>query len=314
MRVVNVFDCELSEGPGREGFWFRAAELRPELDAVRIGAGVYEARAGNPIWPYHYHYPDEEWLYVLDGAPVLRDTDGRRALKAGTVVCFPTGHRGAHTLEGPGRFILFSDVRSAGPFVSVYPDSDKVSVVPGMEPEGLNALRLRRAGSVDYWDGEGEGPVAPAPVVREAAGVPGPAAVSVDDLTFEPGDGWRWGPLGGPVGAAQLDAAVLELDPGADFGAYRYDVGRELWLFGLTGVTTVQHAAGETALSPGDVAALPEGPAGGRALHNRSHQPARLLLLWTTGFPSASCHPATDEWVLRPAPGAEEIRLRRGSS
>lgn len=162
MRVVNVFDDgEMDEGPGRDGFWFRAAKLGPRLRAARIGAGVYEARDGVPIWPYHYHYPDEEWLYVLDGAPVLRDAGGRRVLEAGDVVCFPPGHRGAHTLEGPGRFVLFSGEQSSGPFVSVYPDSDKVSVFPGIETGPLNALRLPRAGSVDYWHGEGNDPVPP---------------------------------------------------------------------------------------------------------------------------------------------------------
>ena len=103
-----------------------------------MGAAVYEARADVPIWPYHYHYPDEEWLYVLDGTPVLRDAGGRRSLEAGDVVCFAPGHRGAHTLEGPGRFVLFSGERSSGPFVSVYPDSDKLSVWPGAdEVDGL---------------------------------------------------------------------------------------------------------------------------------------------------------------------------------
>ncbi len=151
MRVVNVFDAELEEGPGRDGFWFRAAAPGAALGAERIGAAVYEARAGVPIWPYHYHYPDEEWLYVLTGAPVLRDT----------------------------------------------------------------------------------------------AGVP-----------------------------------------------------------------TVQHPEGERSLAHGDLACLPEGPAGGRLLLNRSGEPARLLLLWTTGFPAAVCYPETGDWLLRPAPDAAQIRLR----
>ena len=46
MRVVNVFDAEMQEGPGRDGFWFRAAKLGPRLGAARIGAGLYEARDG----------------------------------------------------------------------------------------------------------------------------------------------------------------------------------------------------------------------------------------------------------------------------
>ena len=312
MRVVNVFDGEMEEGPGRDGFWFRAAKLGPRLRAARIGAAVYEARDGMPIWPYHYHYPDEEWLYVLDGAPVVRDPGGRRVLEAGDVVCFPPGHRGAHTIEGPGRFVLFSGESSSGPFVSVYPDSDKVSVFPGIETGPLNALRLPRAGSVDYWHGEGNDPVPPTAVTREPEAVPGPSTVNVRDLAFEPGEGWRWGPLGGAVGAERLDGAVLELDPGAESGPYRYEYGRELWLFVLAGTPTVQHAEGERTLSPGDLACLPEGPDGGRSVLNRSSETAHLLLLWTTGFPAAVCYPETGEWVLRPAHGADEIRLRRG--
>ena len=312
MRVVNVFDCEMEEGPGRDGFWFRAAALGGRLGAVRIGAGVYEAREGVPIWPYHYHYPDEEWCYVLAGAPVLRDISSRRVLEPGDVVCFPSGHRGAHTLEGPGRFVLFSGERSSGPFVSVYPDSDKVSVLPGIEADQLNALRLVRGGSVDYWHGEGSGPVRPATVTREPEGGPGPPTVSTRELSLARGEGWRSASLGDGVGAERLDGAVLELDPGANSGSYRYEYGRELWLLVMDGTALVQSAEEEQALSPGDLACLPEGPAGGRRVLNPTGEPARVLLLWTTGFPAAVCYPETGEWVLRPARGAAEIRLRRG--
>jgi uncharacterized cupin superfamily protein len=310
VRVVNVFGGQMEEGPGRDGFWFRAARLGPRLGAVRIGAAVYEARERVPIWPYHYHYPDEEWLYVLDGTPVLRDIDARRALTVGDVVCFPAGHRGAHTLEGPGRFVLFSGERSSGPFVSVYPDSDKISVFPGIEDDQLNALRLVRAGSVDYWHGESGDAVPPAAVTREPSGVPGPPAVNIRDLTFEPGEGWRWASLGAAVGGERLDAAVVELDAGAEFGSYRFEHGRELWLLALAGTPTVRHAEGQRVLSPGEVACFTEGPAGGRQVLNRSGATAQLLLMWTVGFPVAICYPETGQWVLRPARDSEEIRLR----
>lgn len=308
--MVNGFGCEMEEGPGRAGFWFRAGELGARLGAARMGATVYEARDGMPIWPYHYHYLDEEWLYVLDGSPVLRSTGGRRVLAGGDVVCFPAGHRGAHTLEGPGRFVLFSGERLSGPFVSVYPDSDKVSLSPGIEAGDLNALRLLRAGSVDYWHGEGHGPLAATSVARESEDVLGPPVVNVRDLAFEQGEGWRWGALGEAIGAQCLDGAVLELAPQADFGPYRYEYGREMWLLVLAGTPSLQHAVGEMSLAAGDLTCLPEGPAGGRRPFNRSDEMARVLLLWTTGFPSVICYPESDEWVLRPARGADTIRLR----
>ena len=310
VRVVNVCDVDMQEGPGRNGFWFRAAELGSKLGAARIGAGIYEARQGVPIWPYHYHYPEEEWLYVLDGVPRLRDASGQTVLGIGDVVCFVAGHRGAHTIEGPGRFIIFSGERSSGPFVSVYPDSDKVSVAPGIEPDDLNALRLVRAGSVDYWHGEGSGPVCPAPVTREPDAVPGAPTANARHLNSEYDAGRRWTPLGDALGGEQLDGAILELEPAADSGPYRYDYGRELWLMVLAGAPTLKHQRGEQALSRGDLACLPDGPTGGRSVLNRSGEAARVLLLWTTGYPTAVCYPGTAEWVLRAARDAGEIRLR----
>jgi uncharacterized cupin superfamily protein len=309
--VVNVFKIGMEEGPGRDGFWFRVAALGARIGAARIGAAVYEARAGVPIWPYHYHYPDEEWLYVLEGAPVLRDGGGRRVLEAGDVVCFAPGHRGVHTLEGPGRFVLFSGERSSGPFVSVYPDSDKVSVFPGIEAGRLNALRMLRASSVDYWHDEGSGPVAPALVTREPQDALGPPVLNAGKLTIESTDGERLIPLGAAAGGERLDAAVLELDPGADFGRYRYEYGRELWMLVIAGTPTVKHAEGERLLSPGDLVCLPEGPTGGRSMLNHGGATARVLLLGTTGYPAAVCYPDTGEWVLRPKRGADEIHLRR---
>jgi uncharacterized cupin superfamily protein len=135
---------------------------------------------------------------------------------------------------------------------------------------------------------------------------------SARDLTFEPAAGWRWASLGGGAGEERLDGAFLELDSGADFGPYRYEHGRELCLFVIASTPTVQHAEGERALSPGDLACLPEGPAGGRRVLNRSAETARVLLLWTAGFPAAICYPDTGEWVLRTDRRPGEIRLRRG--
>ena len=45
------------------------------------------------------------------------------------------------TRSRAGGFVLFSAAESAGPFVSVYPDSDKVSAFPGIEVDRLNALQ-----------------------------------------------------------------------------------------------------------------------------------------------------------------------------
>jgi len=200
------------------------------------------------------------------------------------------GH-GAHTLEGPGRFVIFSGERSSGPFVSVYPDSDKVSVCPGIEPGGLNALRLVRAGSVDYWHGEGNGPVAPASVTREPKAVPRPLTINIGDLTFEPGDGWRWAPLGDPGGRT----------PPRRSGARARSRGG-LWPLPLrararAGAPRARWHAHRAARRGRAVAVIRRSrlPAGRSSRSAQTIQlqqrTARVLLLWTTGFPAAICTP-----------------------
>lgn len=143
---VNVLGVELDEPLDEAGFRHVAASVGRRLGAQRIGASIYQAEAGVPIWPYHYNHGVEEWLFVLAGAPVVREPAGERILGQGDVVCFPSGSLGAHTVAGPGRFVIFATGHHVEPYMSVYPDSDKVS-----GPEGI----LLRSSAVGYWHGGG---------------------------------------------------------------------------------------------------------------------------------------------------------------
>ena len=140
VKKVNIISVEVDEPLDEAGFRHMATSAGVRLGAHRIGASVYEAEAGVPIWPYHYHHGIEEWLYVIAGAPVVREPAGERILTPGDLVCFPSGHLGAHTVRGPGRFLMFSTGHDAEPWMSVYPDSDKVS-----GPGGAGN------GSAKYW-------------------------------------------------------------------------------------------------------------------------------------------------------------------
>ncbi len=106
--TVNILRVELDELLDEAGFRHVAATLGPRLGARRIGASVYEAGAGVPIWPYHYHHGIEEWLYVISGAPVLRAPAGERTLAPGDLICLPEGPSGAHQLSNRSE----SDVRA----------------------------------------------------------------------------------------------------------------------------------------------------------------------------------------------------------
>jgi uncharacterized cupin superfamily protein len=290
---VNISTVELDEPLDEAGFRHVATTVGPRLGAERIGASVYRAEAGSPIWPYHYHHGIEEWLYVVAGAPALRDPMGDRELTPGDLVCFPSGHVGAHTVKGPGRFVIFATGYQTEPYLSVYPDSDKVS-----GPEGI----LLRSSAVDYWHGEGTaGPSAPVEIVREPEGSPRQPAVNVLALRETAA---KLAPL---LGAELLDGTVVDVDPGEGSEPYHYVYGREQWLLVLAGAPTLRHPQGEDELDGGDLVCLPEGPAGAHRLLNRGESVARALLLSTSGLPAAVCYPDTAEWLIRTGLGPDVV-------
>ncbi len=312
---LNVLTCDLDGTLERPGFRHAGAPIGGRIGAERIGAGLYEAVAGLPIWPYHYHYGTEEWVYVLSGAPVLRDPGGRRGLSPGDLACFPPDHRGAHTLEGPGRFLIFSTRESSGPWMSVYPDSDKVGLMPG---PGRDPLRLPRSAAVGYWHGEGAGDSSdPVEVEREPAdggGRPVINALSVPThdppSDAAPGSSGRAARPGPALGAARLEPTVLDLDPGEESEPYHYTWGREEWVLSLTGTPTVRHSDGQEALHPGEVVCFPEGPAGAHQLVNLGDSAARVLVLESRGTPAHTCYLDSDTWVLDHGPDRPSVTLR----
>ena len=154
MSEVNLHEVEF-EGPNDDdppGFRSRWARLGPSLGAAMMGATVYELPPGEAICPYHYEYPNEEWVVVLEGDPTLRTPAGERTLRPGDVVCFTPGPEGAHSGRGgtiTARVVMLSTKQK--PDVSVYPDSDKIGVFPGNDED---TRLFRRGDAVDYMDGE----------------------------------------------------------------------------------------------------------------------------------------------------------------
>jgi uncharacterized cupin superfamily protein len=266
---VNILSVELDESLDEAGFRHVATSIGSRLGAERIGAAVYQAEAGFPIWPYHYHHGIEEWLYVIDGAPVLRDPAGERTLAPGDLVCFPAGHLGAHTVNGPGRFVIFD--AEDGTYMSVYPDSDKIS-----GPGGI----LLRSSAVGYWHGEGTAGSQPGEFEREPDTSPPQPVVNV----LASGETKLSGDL--------LEATVMDRSE-----PYQYVYGREQWLLVLAGTPTLRHPQGEDQLEAGDVVCLPEGPAGAHQLLDCDE--SSVLRLSTTGLPANVHYPDTGEWTMR---------------
>ena len=137
-----------------DGYRAGMARFGPAMGASQLGASLCELPPGQSICPYHYEYPEEEWLVVLSGRVTLRHPGGEQELGAGDVVCFPPGPEGAHTVTWSGdetaRVLMASTKQT--PAIAVYPDSDKVAIFPGDDRDRL----MMRRDTLDYWDGEVE--------------------------------------------------------------------------------------------------------------------------------------------------------------
>jgi uncharacterized cupin superfamily protein len=146
---VNLFRRELENEGSRPGYRWR----HTRVGGRGLGFGLFELPPGERTFPYHFHYGNEEWLLVVAGRPTVRGPEGERELVPGDVVCFPAGPAGAHQVanrtEEPVRVVILSTLVLPG--ISVYPDSGKIGVRPGVPEDTLN---FRRADAVDYWDGE----------------------------------------------------------------------------------------------------------------------------------------------------------------
>jgi uncharacterized cupin superfamily protein len=135
-----------------DGYRAGMARFGPALGAEKMGASLYELPPGQSICPYHYEYPDEEWLLVVAGRVVVRHEGGETELDSGDVVCFPPGPEGAHKVTCLGdetaRVVMLSTKEK--PAVAVYPDSGKIGIWPGDERDVL----MMRRDKLAYYDGE----------------------------------------------------------------------------------------------------------------------------------------------------------------
>jgi uncharacterized cupin superfamily protein len=156
MKTYNLNRPEIVHDEGDpEGFQTGYDRIGPKIGGSQMGATIYEMPPGQALCPYHYEYPEEEWLIVLEGTATVRHPGGEDQFEPGTVIAFQQGPEGAHQIKNTGsegnlRVIMISTLADLN--VAVYPDSDKIGV---NTPLPQDRVRLRREdGQRDYWDRE----------------------------------------------------------------------------------------------------------------------------------------------------------------
>lgn len=141
-------------------------------DRYQIGVAIEELEPGKRSAPFHYHFFEEEHVFVLEGVVSLRLGAATHEMRAGDYVCFPAGQRAGHCLINNGsetcRYVIVGERNPRE--VCVYPDSNKVMV----RALARNAV-FDLAATRDYWHGEDTGlAMIPPAAVIAAEGEPHP--------------------------------------------------------------------------------------------------------------------------------------------
>lgn len=150
--VVNLGELALEAGSHGDKFAWRSAQISQALGARDLGYALDVVPPGKRACPFHSHRGQEEMFLILEGTGTLRYGGETRPIRAGDVICCPTGgpetaHQIINDSQAELRFLSVST--KVYPDVCEYPDSGKIMAFgPG--------FRHVTAASdhADYWKGE----------------------------------------------------------------------------------------------------------------------------------------------------------------
>jgi len=148
-RVVNVEQLKLEHFAKGEKFECRATRIGPLLGAKDLGYSYDVVPPGKRSCPFHSHRGEEEMFFIVKGTGTLRYGSETRKIRAGDVICCPTGgpetaHQIVNDSDGELAYLSISTMHPAE--VCEYPDSKKIGAFGG----GVRHM-TRATDNVDYW-------------------------------------------------------------------------------------------------------------------------------------------------------------------
>lgn len=147
----------ISEGD----FQCERQSITSALGSQMLGASVFKLPPNKKAFPYHFHYSNEEMIYVMSGEGSLKTPDGLKAIKAGDFIGLPINEDNAHQVinTSDAELVYLCISTMVAPDVMEYPDSGKVGVMAGNAPGGDKSLSKLKAffkkdDAVGYFEGE----------------------------------------------------------------------------------------------------------------------------------------------------------------
>ena len=115
------------EDPIRPELFQGQFEARPEKESglTQFGVNYVVLEPGSAPSLRHWHTVEDEFVYVLEGAPTLVDNQGERQLGPGSYAGFPAGDGNGHHLinhSNSNAVLLVIGSRHRGEDVCHYPD------------------------------------------------------------------------------------------------------------------------------------------------------------------------------------------------
>ena len=116
----------------RNGNEFIEKKIITDSEVTKCRANFVEIEPGNYAYGYHYHEANEEVFYFIQGIGTVRTIDGDIKVKAGDVIGFPTGVKGAHVVknESENEKLVYIDFGTTNiPDIVHLPDINQIMVV-----------------------------------------------------------------------------------------------------------------------------------------------------------------------------------------
>ena len=100
--VVNVDAIGWEDSKRGMRYEVRRKRLAMAAGAPKLGCSLTEVPPGKRAWPLHYHTANEEAVFVLGGAGMLRLGDKEVPIGPGDYVALPAGNEHAHQIVNSG--------------------------------------------------------------------------------------------------------------------------------------------------------------------------------------------------------------------
>ncbi len=151
-RVANIHELKLEHATKGDKFESQSVRIGPLLGAKDLGYSYDVVPPGKTSCPFHSHRGEEEMFFIVQGEGLLRYGSETRKIRAGDVICCPTGgpetaHQIINDSEAPLAYLSVSTMLPAE--VCEYPDSQKIGAFGG----GLRHM-THTTHDQDYWTGE----------------------------------------------------------------------------------------------------------------------------------------------------------------